>query len=62
MVIYRGAAKEVVEFEDAAPPPPSHRLINRPTISTPLVGPEPPLVFPRRMQTVQTDEPAPIGG
>jgi Flp pilus assembly protein CpaB len=62
MVIFRGSEKEVVEFEDSAPPPASHRLINRPTISTPLVGPRRPLGYPRRMQTVQTAEPAPIDG
>ena len=56
MEIYHGGQKNVLTFEEPGSVASPGRLINRPMISTPLVGPEPRKNYGRQMQTVSSED------
>ncbi|WP_166829184.1 Flp pilus assembly protein CpaB [Thalassoroseus pseudoceratinae] len=60
MEVYRGGQKDVLTFEQPASVAAPGRMINRPTISTPLVGPKPQKKYGRQMQTVSSED-EPVG-
>ncbi len=56
MEVYRGGQKDVMTFEEPGSVAAPGRLINRPMISTPLVGPTPRKKYGQQMQTVSSED------